>query len=243
MYKAKTVSVIFGTYREKKSIRKAIDDIFSTGFVDEVVVVNNNAEKGTDTEIKKTKAKLYYEKRQGYGWAYQAAMANATGDYIITTEVDGTFDAKDIERLLVYAEDYEIVQGSRTSLIGSLEGINGMNLTRKWMNVFVAKTIEFLFNTNALTDVGCTFRLIKRKTYNKLKKYWVKKDALFNTEVLVSAIANKVSFVEIPVSYRKRVGKSQILGSFMKEAQWAIKIQIYIFYSWLRFIIKKIYGK
>ena len=53
MYDGKKVSVALATYREKKSIRKAINDFFKTGFVDEVVVVNNNAEAGTDEEIKK----------------------------------------------------------------------------------------------------------------------------------------------------------------------------------------------
>lgn len=239
MYKGKKVSVVFGTYREKKSIRRAIDDLFATGFVDEVVVVNNNAEEGTDEEVKKTKAKLFYEGRQGYGWAYQKAMAQASGDYIITTEADGTFRGGDVEKLLVYADEYDIVQGSRTSLIGSLKGISGMNLTRKWGNVLVAKTIEFLFNTNALTDVGCTFRLMNRKAYNKLKNLWKDRTALFNTEILVLAVTNKVPFVEVPVAYQKRVGKSQIVGSFTKEAVWAIKIQLFIFRSWISWLLKK----
>ncbi len=239
MYKGRKVSVVFGTYREKRSIRAAINDLFRTGFVDEVVVVNNNAETGTDEEVKKTKAKLFYETRQGYGWAYQKAMDVAEGDYIITTEADGTFRAQDIERLLVYANEYDIVQGSRTSLIGSLKGINGMNLTRKWVNVLVAKTIEFLFNTNALTDVGCTFRLMNRKAYLKLKGIWKDRTALFNTEILVLAVTNKVPFVEVPVAYQKRVGKSQIVGSLSKEAMWAIKIQVFILKSWIKWLFKK----
>lgn len=239
MYRGKKVSAVFGTYREKKSIRRAIDDLFATGFIDEVIVVNNNAEAGTDREVRKTKAKLFYEARQGYGWAYQAAMAKATGNYIITTEGDGTFKGKDIEKLLVYAEEYDIVQGSRTSLIGSLKGINGMNLTRKWMNVLVAKTIEFLFNTNALTDVGCTFRLMNRMAYNKLKDLWYDRTALFNTEILILAVTNKIPFVEIPVAYHKRVGTSQIVGSFTKEAVWAFKIQFFIFKSWFTWLLRR----
>ena len=60
MYEGKTVSVAIATYRERKSIRKVINDFFETGFVDEVIVVNNNAEAGTDDEVGKTKAKLFY---------------------------------------------------------------------------------------------------------------------------------------------------------------------------------------
>ena len=48
MYNKKTVSVVISTYREKNSIRKFI-------------VVNNNAEEGTDQEIAMTEAILVYK--------------------------------------------------------------------------------------------------------------------------------------------------------------------------------------
>lgn len=240
MYNGKKISVAFGTYREKKSIRKSIDDLFATGFVDEVIVVNNNAEEGTDCEVKKTKAKLFYETRQGYGWAYRKAMKEATGDYIITFEADGTFRARDIERLLVYSKEYDVVFGSRTSLIGSIEGIDGMGVLRKFANVIEAKTIEILFNTNALTDVGCTMKLFKRSAYNKLKKICNKKCALFNTEMVLLTVRERIPFVEVPVAYCKRVGKSQIITSFYSEIRWAFVIQTHILYIWFRWIFAKL---
>ena len=57
MYNGKLVSVVFATYREKNSVREVIEDFFNaTPFVDEIVVVNNNAEPGTVEEVQKTKA-------------------------------------------------------------------------------------------------------------------------------------------------------------------------------------------
>lgn len=242
MYKGKRISVVFGTYRERKSVKKVINDLFATKFVDEVIVVNNNAEEGTDDEIKKTKAKLFYERRQGYGWAYQKAMKEAKGDYIITFEADATFRAKDIERLLVYADEYDVVIGSRTSLIGSLVGIDGMNVLRKFANVLEAKTIEILFNSNALTDIGCTFKLFKRPAYLKLRKLWKSRTVIFNTELVLLVVSNRIPFVEVPVAYSKRVGKSQIVTSFYSEIKWAFVIQIYILYFWTTWLWKKING-
>src|SRR3989344_1652681 len=106
MYQGKKVSVVFSTYREKNSIRQAIDDFFATGFVDEVVVVNNNAEPGTDEEVKKTKARLFYEAKQGYGYGYQRGIQEAKGDLIVLSEPDGTFAASDLERFLIYEKDF-----------------------------------------------------------------------------------------------------------------------------------------
>ena len=48
MWNNKKVSVIFPTYNEKDSMFDSIEDFFSSGFVDEIVVVNNNAAEGTD---------------------------------------------------------------------------------------------------------------------------------------------------------------------------------------------------
>lgn len=239
MYNGKTVSIALATYREKKSIRKVIEDFFETGFVDEVVVVNNNAEDGTDQEVKMTKAKLVYEKKQGYGYAFQKAMTKATGDYIVVSEPDGTFLAKDLERFLIYAKDFDVVLGTRTSQIGSLSGA-GMGVVRKFANVLEAKTIEVLFNTFALTDVGCAYKLFKRKTLGKLIPLWrIQQSPLFNTELILLTVSQRLKFVEIPITYQKRVGTSSIVGSWYQILKWALIIQLYIFWFWAKWLVLK----
>jgi len=233
MYEGKTVSVVFATYRERKSIKKVIDDFFKTGFVDEVIVVNNNAEKGTDEEIKKTKAKLLYEPRQGYGYAFQKAIKSATSDYVLVCEPDGTFKASDIERFLVYSRDFDVVIGTRTSQIGALSGAS-MGILRKFANVIEAKTIEVLFDSVALTDVGCAYKLFKRSALNKIIPLWKnQKTALFNTELTLLTVALGIKFVEIPITYAPRVGRSQIVGNWYQVIKWAFVIQFYIFYFWI----------
>lgn len=234
MYEGKSISVAIATYREKKSIRKVINNFFNTGFVDEVVVANNNAEPGTDEEVKKTKAKLVYETRQGYGYAFQKAINESKGDYIVVAEPDGTFKASDLERFLIYARDFDVVLGTRTSQIGSLSG-KGMGIVRKFANVIEAKTIEILFNSVALTDVGCAYKLFKRPVVEKIAPKWRhKKSALFNTELVLQTVAGKFKFVEIPITYNKRVGTSSLVGKWHQVVKWAIVIQVYIFWYWLR---------
>ena len=65
MWRGKRVSVVFPTYNEEDSIRAAIEDYFATEYVDEVVVVDNNAAAGTRYEVVKTRALLVHEPRQG----------------------------------------------------------------------------------------------------------------------------------------------------------------------------------
>jgi len=85
------VSVVLPTYNEKDSIRQVILDFFGTGAVDEVIVVNNNAASGTSDEVFGTGAREVIEPRQGYGRAIRRGMDEATGDYIVICEPDGTF--------------------------------------------------------------------------------------------------------------------------------------------------------
>jgi glycosyltransferase involved in cell wall biosynthesis len=218
MWKNKRVSVVFSTYREKNSIRKFIDDCFKTGYVDEVIVVNNNAEKGTNEEVKKTKAKLYYEPKQGFGAGYQLALKKSTGDLIIMSEPDGTFLASDIEKLLSYSDDFEIVQGTRTTQATIMKGAN-MGLFLKWGNWFVAKLIEVLFSTTHLCDAGCTYRLMSRRVYEKIKNQFTISSLEFNVELTLLYIKNNIKIIEVPVHYLKRVGKSSVTGDFLKSFQ------------------------
>lgn len=215
MWRNKKVSVIFPTYNEKDSIRNAIEDFFNSGFVDEIVVVNNNAVEGTDQEVKKTKAVLVYEKKQGYGYAIQKGLSAATGDYLIISEPDGTFEGKDVIKLLAYSDDFDYVLGTRTTKELIWKGAN-MNFFLKWGNWAVAKMMEFLYNTTTLTDVGCTMRLIKRPLYEKIKNHFTVGREHFGPEMTLLVIKTGAKFIEIPVNYKPRVGKSSVTGSMKK---------------------------
>lgn len=215
MWKGKTTSVVFSTYNEKDSIRQSINDFFATGLVDEVIVVNNNAATGTDEEVRKTKARLVYETRQGYGWGYRRGLAEAKGDLIITSEPDGTFVGKDILKLLQYSDDFDVVFGTRTTSAMILSGAN-MGWFLKIGNWFIAKLIEVFFGTTHLSDVGCTMKLIKRPVYEKIKHKFKAGGSYFGLEVMLIIVTSKINFVEIPIHYNKRIGKSSVTGSFSK---------------------------
>jgi len=212
MYGQKTVSVILPTHTERKTIRKVVTDFLDTGFVDEVVAVNNNAEPGTNEEVSKTSAKLIYEPKQGYGYAIRRGLQETKGDLIVVCEPDNTFMAKDIIKLLAYSDDFDVVLGTRTSKEFIWQDAN-MGFLIRWGNIAVAKMIEFLFNTSLLTDVGCTMKLVSRKSYEELKGSFKIGDSRFNAEFLLLVAIKKIRFTEIPVNYNERIGKSTITGT------------------------------
>ena len=222
MWKNQTVSVVFSTFNEKDSIRKQIEDCFETGFVDEIIVVNNNAAPGTDEEVKKTRAKLIYEKRQGYGFGYQAGLRAAKTDIVIMSEPDATYDhQRDLIKLLIYSDDFPVVFGARTSQALIHEGAN-MGFFMKWGNVYVAKLIEVLFCTTELGDVGCTLRLLKRSALRKIRPRFTVGGNYFSPEMMILIALYRIPFVEIPVHYYPRIGKSRGASNFIAALKLAL---------------------
>src|SRR3954452_16353886 len=96
MWNEQEVSVVLMTYAERDSIGEAIEGFFATGVVDEVVVVDNNAQPGTEEEVRRTAARLVREPRQGYGHATRRGLREARGDLVVLAEPDGTFLPDDI---------------------------------------------------------------------------------------------------------------------------------------------------
>ena len=118
MWGEKHVSVVLMTYAERYSIREVIEGFLATGCVDEVVVVNNNAEPGTSEEVARTPAREVFEPKQGYGNASRRGLREATGDLIVLAEPDGTFLPSDIQKLLVFSEECDAVFGTRSFGVG-----------------------------------------------------------------------------------------------------------------------------
>lgn len=234
MWKNKKISVVFPAYNEEKNIKNAIEDFFSIGIVDEIVVVDNNSTDNTVKEVKKTKARLVREKRQGYGWANRRGLREASGYYIITAEPDGTFIGKDVLKLLSYTDDFNVVFGTRTSKELIWEGAK-MNWFLRVGNVFIAKLLEYVHNGPCLTDVGCTLKLIKRDALNKIINKFRVGGSSFSPEFMILAIKNKLRCVEIPVNYKGRIGQSKITSNFWKSFKLGlVMIALVISYKFRR---------
>ncbi|MGI9184461.1 MAG: glycosyltransferase family 2 protein [Solirubrobacteraceae bacterium] len=211
MWKDKEVSVVLMTYAERDSIRGVIDGFFATGVVDEVLVIDNNAQAGTAEEVGRTKARLVHEPRQGYGHATRRGLLEARGDLIVLAEPDGTFLPQDIIKLLVYSGECDVVFGTRTTQVLIWQDANMAHFLR-WGNWTVAKLIELLFNTSHLSDVGCTYKLLRRDAADYVGQTMQIGGNHAGVEIMLLTITSGARFVEVPVNYLPRVGASSVTG-------------------------------
>ena len=198
VYNGKKISVVIPAYNEEESIRGVVKD-FSKKFVDEVIVVDNNSNDKTAEFGKKEGAKVVKEIKQGYGFAIRRGLKEAKGDVIIVTEADQTFQGKDMIKLLSYIDDADMILGTRTckELVGRDAN---MGFFLRWGNIFVGKVLEFLYGNVRLTDVGCTFRAIKRKSLKKIINKFRVGGSYFSPEMILEALKTNLKVVEIPVN-------------------------------------------
>lgn len=223
MWNGKRVSVVLMTYAERFSIRDVIERFYATGVVDEVVVVDNNAQHGTADEVRRTSARLVDEPRQGYGHATRRGLLEATGDLVVVTEPDGTFLPEDITKLLVYADECDAVFGTRTTrdLIWAEANMAG---TLRWGNWAVAKVVELLYNTSHLSDVGCTYRVLRAATARHVAERMTVGGSHAGVEVMLLTIASGARLVEVPVNYLPRVGVSSVTGKRLEAVKVGLQM-------------------
>jgi glycosyltransferase involved in cell wall biosynthesis len=228
MWNGHTVSVVLPAYNEEEGIRQAIESFFDSGFVDDVIVVNNNSRDGTVAEASKTRARVVTETIQGYGAALTRGLKEAQSDYIVLAEPDGTFMGADVAKLLAYAGDFEMVCGTRTTRELIWAEAN-MGWFLRVGNIVVAKLLELLFNTCSLSDCGCTLRLVRREPLHRFVNRLTVRGAHFLPEMMILAKLSGLSIIEIPVNYKGRRGESKITGSWKGAFQTGFRMIAIIF--------------
>jgi len=134
-------------------------------------------------------------------------------EWTILVESDETFHAKDIHKFVAYCDDFDVIFGTRTSKSCIWEGAN-MGWFLRYGNWAVAKYLEYLHNGPCLTDVGCTYKMLRRSVIKDLSNFWRIGDSSFSPELMVLSIRRRWRCVEIPVNYGSRTGISKITGSF-----------------------------
>src|ERR671926_1843074 len=161
MWQGGRVSVVFPAYNEAAGIGRAVADFAGVAAVDEVLVVDNNSTDDTAERAAAAGARVVRETQQGYGYALRRGLHEAQGEYIVLAEPDGTFVGRDVLKLLAYANDFDMVLGTRTTQELIWQEAN-MGWFLRVGNLAVAKLLQYLFGGPSLSDCGCTMRLIRR---------------------------------------------------------------------------------
>jgi len=208
------VGVCMPAYNEEKSIEKVVREFKKVpGICDLVVRVDEATSDRTVELAKKAGARVVMGSRHGYGYACMEAMAAAKGDVILIVDSDGTYSAEDAKKLLAYIENADLVVGTRT-VVEVLDPDSQVDWFINWGNKFIARMLQMRhWGRIRLSDVGCTYRVIRRDAYNRIKPKLREGGNSFSPHMLLVALENGLTVIEVPVTFRQRIGESKGVGN------------------------------
>jgi glycosyltransferase involved in cell wall biosynthesis len=207
------IAVGMTAYNDELSIGNAVKDFKAQENIAKVVVVDNNSTDRTKEEAIKAGAIVLNESTQGYGACCIRALKEAykNGNLIALVEGDGTFSGTDLQKFVAYIENADMVVGTRTTReLASPD--SQMNWFMQYGNLVMAKLIQLRFWETRLTDVGCTFRLIRKEALSKIIDQLTVKGNHFSPHMILVALKNDLKVLEIPITFKRRVGKSKGVG-------------------------------
>jgi len=220
-------AVVLTAYNDEASIGQAVDDFSRVKCVSKVIVVDNNSTDRTTEIAQGHGAVVVSESKQGYGYACMAglqfALKNTDATRIVLAEGDMTFFAEDTKKLLPYLDDCDLVLGTRTTRVLTRQG-SQMDWFMTWGNMFLAYLIRMRYwdsifvGQARLTDVGCTFRAIRRDSLAKIIDRLTVGGHYFSPHMILMALSEHLRVVEVPVKFRERVGVSKGAGGSRKRA-------------------------
>lgn len=204
MYRGQSISVVIPCFNEEKGIAAVLRS--TPGYVDEVIVVNNDSTDGTAAVAGRLGAKVVFEKRKGYGRAYKTGLPVAWGDVIATLDGDGQYPSAAIAPMIDHMLDRKLdfVSASRFPLTNR----HSMCIRNILGNKLQTLTMRLLFSTR-ITDSQSGMWVFKRSVLNRLKL--VSDGMSFSEEIKLEALRNKdVRFGEFHIDYHERVGETKL---------------------------------
>ncbi len=202
------IKIIIPVLNEEKSILKVINDI-PDKLRDNVIVVDNGSTDSTVKILRKNHINVIIEPKKGYGQACLTGIDYVKKNYPdteILVFLDGDYSdyPEEINLLLnpIINENYDLVIGARKDKYA-------IPIQARFGNWLATKLIKILYKYQ-YSDLG-PFRAIKFQKLLNLKMS--DRNFGWTVEMQIKAIKNNLKIKEVPVSYRKRIGKSKISGT------------------------------
>lgn len=204
---SRKISIILPALNEEKAIEETIliipqGELKAMGYEVEIIVVDNGSSDNTKELAEKAGAKVILEPKRGYGYAFKAGFAHASGDIIATADADASYPVEDIPRLITILEDenLDFISTDRFSLIE--KGV--MSFSNKVGNRILSLVMRVLFRLD-IKDSQSGMWVFRKSLLSEMV-------LRFNTMALSEELKIEASYFcrsrwkEIPIEFRARLG-------------------------------------
>jgi glycosyltransferase involved in cell wall biosynthesis len=225
-----SVSIIIPAYNEAGNIGEIVNRLSGLYPDAEIIVVNDGSTDETASVARGSGAIVYsHPYNIGNGAAIKSGIRIASGDILVFMDGDGQHDPKDIEKMLSYFPDYDMVVGARGK---EHHASWSRALGNRIYNCFASYVAKF-----QVEDLTSGFRAIKSDLASNLL-YLLPNTYSYPTTITLGVLRSgkSVKYVDIRAEARKR-GKSNI--KLMRDGVrfFMIIVKICALYSPLRIFL------
>jgi glycosyltransferase involved in cell wall biosynthesis len=205
VYKGLSITVIIPCLNEEQGIAEVLTRM--PGYVDEVIVVDNNSTDRTAEVAQSLGARVIRENVRGYGRAYKKGFAAATGDVIVTLDGDHSYPPDAISYLLeaMLHLNADFLNASRFPV----RDRNAMSLKHKIGNLVLSLAMSLLY-FHWVKDSQSGMWVFRRSI---LPYMTLESDGMaFSEEIKIEALKHRerVRFAEISILYSSRLGEIKL---------------------------------
>ena len=204
-----STQVIIAALNEEEGIGLTVAELIDTLGSPRVLVVDGRSTDRTVEVAKKMGAEIVLQDGLGKGDAIAKAVANIDQavDYVVLTDADYTYPAKyvpEMIRILEKAPDVGMVCGNHFNVYEEKTVLSSIFYLG---NRFIAFTHNLL-NGVALDDPLTGLRVVRAR----ILRNWKVKSKGFDVEVELNHHVEREGFgiVEVPISYRERLGQKKL---------------------------------
>lgn len=166
------LSVVIPSYNEMGNLQKGILDkvnryLSSQTYAFEVIIVDDGSDDGShefvqDFAKENKNFRVVENGHTGKAGAVTKGVLEAAGDFVIFTDMDQATPIEELEKLLPFVPEYDIVIGSRSN------NRRGAPLSRKIMANGMIILRSFLVGLRDIGDTQCGFKLFSKEAARKI---------------------------------------------------------------------------
>ena len=209
-YGSSTISVVIASLNEEEGIGQTLEELQQFLSDPHLLVVDGNSVDRTVEIAKNMGADVSLQDGKGKGDAlYQGIKQLGLGvRYVVFTDADFTYPAEYIPKMVEVLEHFPqvgMVIGDRFS--------GSQNFDKSSVNIFyignrIIAVMQYLINGVKLNDPLSGLRVVRAE----LLREWKPKSKGFDVEAEMNSVVGRegYSIAEIPIDYRRRLGKKKL---------------------------------
>lgn len=206
----KKLTIVIPALNEEKGIGPVLKEIpvnqlKKLGYETEIMVIDNGSKDKTRHIARSHGATVIIQPVKGYGNAYKAGFANASGYIIATGDADLTYPFKDLPKFIkkMEKENLDFINTNRLKYVNP----KVMTPSHIFGNWLLTTIMKILFRTPFI-DSQSGMWIFKRHIWEELQVH--SSGMAFSQELKIEAHIRGFKCAEIPVLYRARAGDSKL---------------------------------